>query len=186
MSELRGPVFAKQDYAGFPRRMLALLVDFLLMHAVLAAALTSYVISTYLSSGIPEEPDARVMFWLCGAWLVFAVTYNFVFRLFENGTLGYRLIGIRYAYMLNGRPDKFWVVTRSLWAVFLTGFFALNHLWILFDPNKQAWHDKLGGFYVVKKSARPIGEQRVNRGYIGFLGYNFIVWEPAAHGSAKP
>ncbi|MBI5649101.1 MAG: RDD family protein [Chloroflexi bacterium] len=32
-----------------------------------------------------------------------------------------------------------------------SGFvFALGFIWILFDTDKQGWHDKIAGTYVVK------------------------------------
>ncbi len=174
MSELRGPIFARSDYAGFFRRMSALLIDAIIVVAVLVCALAAY--EDFQDPYSPYPPEA---FRVVVAWLLFALAYNVGFRLSMYGTPGYRLMRIRYAYMLAGRPGKLWVVTRSLWATFLTFFFALNHVWILFDPRKQAWHDKLSGFYVVKRRANPIGEQRIVRRVIGFFGYNLIVWEPA-------
>lgn len=173
MSELRGPLFAQSDYAGFFRRMLALLIDAIIVVAALVGALAACEHVQYAYSIYLYQAHHVVV-----AWLLSALAYNLGFRLSVYGTPGYRLMRIRYAYMLTGRPSKLWVVTRSLWAVFLTSFFALNHLWILFDARKQAWHDKLSGFYVVKRQAKPIGEQRIVRRVIGFLGYNLVVWEP--------
>lgn len=173
MTELHGPVFAEKDYAGFIRRMFALAIDLAIMFAVLAGVGAACEAVRYPHSPYPHETHRIIV-----GWLLFALAYNFGFRLSLYGTPGYRLVGIRYAYMITGRPSGLWVVMRSLWAMFLTFFFALNHLWILFDPHKQAWHDKLSGFYVVKRRAKPIGEQRVVRRVIGFLGYNLTVWEP--------
>ena len=96
-----------------------------------------------------------------------------------GGTLGYRIVGIRYAYALGGRPPWYLTMYRSAIAVFLLWTFSLDHLWIAFDKNKQAWHDKLSGFYVVKRRAQPCGTRRIVRRIINFMMMSFVVWEPA-------
>ena len=85
---------------------------------------------------------------------------------------------IRYAYMLSGRPSVTMLLYRSMMALFLLWFFALDHFWILFDERKQAWHDKVSGFYVVKCRAEPVGTVRVVRRVINFMMLTFVVWEP--------
>jgi uncharacterized RDD family membrane protein YckC len=168
-----GPVYAKADYAGFFRRMLALLLDLCIL------LLTWSVPAIIVCLVYPQAMHAGGR-WLGLALLVLGLAYFFIFRLLERGSPGYRLVGIRYAYVLPGRPSKLWIVLRSLWALFLTMFFGLNHIWILFDPRKQAWHDKLSGFYVVRRRAQPISMQPIVQRLINFMGYTFIVWEPAA------
>ncbi len=104
--------------------------------------------------------------------------YLIGFRLTTGGTPGYRIIGIRYAYMLSGKADWTALAFRALAAVALTMFFSLNHIWILFDPHRQAWHDKITGFYVVKKSAKPSGTVQVVQRLVNFMMLTFVVWEP--------
>jgi uncharacterized RDD family membrane protein YckC len=99
-------------------------------------------------------------------------------RFTTRGTLGYRVMGIRYAYMLDERPGPGTILLRALAALALMWIFLLDHLWILFDEHKQAWHDKLTGFYVIKKNAQPTGRRRMQRQIIGIMGYSFLVWEP--------
>ena len=48
----------------------------------------------------------------------------------------------------------------------------------VFDERKQAWHDKVSGFYVVKRNARPIGTRRVVQRLIHFMMLTFVVFEP--------
>lgn len=174
MSQLTGPAYKHEDYAGFIRRTAALLFDMIMI------SLGSIVIGT-VCIVIPTKPwteeqeDAVFTF-------VFAMTfilYMLGFRLSLKGTPGYRLFRIRYAYMLDGKPTVLTLLFRSFVAVVLLLFFALDHLWILFDEHKQAWHDKLSGFYVVRSKARPVGTQRVTRRIINFVMLTFIVWEAA-------
>jgi hypothetical protein len=55
-------------------------------------------------------------------------------------------------------------------------FFALDHFWILVDKRKQAWHDKMSGFFVVKRGSQPIGQCRMVPRVIGFMLLTFTVW----------
>jgi uncharacterized RDD family membrane protein YckC len=41
-------------------------------------------------------------------------------------------------------------LVRGLAGIFSLGLLALGALWILRDPERQAWHDKIAGTYVVK------------------------------------
>ncbi len=167
-----GPVYAKTDYAGFLRRMLALFIDLCIL------LLTWFAAVFIIFMAHPQA--ARAGPWFRLALFLLGLAYFFFFRLLERGSPGYRLVGIRYAYALPGRPSKLWIMLRSVWALSLTMFFGLNHIWILFDPRKQAWHDKLSGFYVVRRRAQPISMQPVAQRLINFMGYTFLVWEPAA------
>jgi uncharacterized RDD family membrane protein YckC len=63
---------------------------------------------------------------------------------------------------------------RALWGVCLLLGFALDHIWILFDEHKQAWHDKIAGFYVVRGDAQPIAMVPMKRRLIGFMGYDVL------------
>ena len=33
---------------------------------------------------------------------------------------------------------------------------GLGYLWMLWDPQRQTWHDKAAGTYVVRVSAYPV------------------------------
>jgi hypothetical protein len=80
---------------------------------------------------------------------------------------------------LNEKPTVLTIFYRAAIAVFLLWFFCLDHIWIAFDERKQAWHDKVSGFYIVKRNARPVGWARINRRVIQFMMLTFPVWEPA-------
>jgi uncharacterized RDD family membrane protein YckC len=174
MSELIGPVYARKDYAGFMRRTAALVLD----TAIVLTA--SIVISTVLSLTLVPDGSEEEMgaLWATGS-IVGWIVYMLGFRLSEKGTPGYRIVGIRYEYMFSERPTILARLFRSVSAVALMIFFALDHIWILFDERKQAWHDKVAGFYVVKCEARPIGTQRIVRRVFNSMAMTFFVWEPA-------
>ncbi len=173
ISDAYGPVYARKDYAGFIRRSLALAIDFLLLA-------TFWVISLWGWSFLAPCPwvTERAYAWSYLILLLFSVVYLLGMRLTMRGTLGYRLMRIRYAYMLDQSPGMVMILFRGVAALGLMWIFALDHLWILFDEQKQSWHDKLTGFYVVKSRAQPVGKVRVQRRLVGVMGYSFLVWEP--------
>jgi uncharacterized RDD family membrane protein YckC len=183
MSELIGPIFARQDYAGFIRRTLALAIDLLILYGLWSLAGKILVRLApehwFTDDGYLNDEAAASYysaFWPC------AILYMLGFRLTGGGTIGYRIVGIRYACALGGKPPFYLILYRALIAVFLLLFFALDHVWIAFDERKQAWHDKVSGFYVVRRRAQPIGTARVKRRYIQFMMLTFPVWEPERDG----
>ncbi len=56
-----------------------------------------------------------------------------------GGPIGYGRAAVRY-------------VARILSAIVI----FLGYLWMLWDPQKQTWHDKLSGSVVVPVSAYPV------------------------------
>lgn len=171
-----GPVYASTDYAGFFRRTAALLFDVLLLILLLFVLLFAAALHT----GEEELPSKTAVF-CTAATLVCWVVYMLGMRMLERGTLGYRLMRIRYQSVVDGRPPLLARAYRSTLAfVFMFAFLALflDHLWILFDERKQAWHDKMSGFYVIRKKARPIGSTPVQQRVINFMGLTLFVWEP--------
>lgn len=177
MSECVGPAYRPGDYAGFVRRTAALAIDAVLLLAVgLSAPFLWYALAP--AEWVTEVAYLRIEM----AWIIAAIVYMLGFRLTTHGTPGYRIVRIRYAYMLSEKPTFLSLGFRALLALFLMWFFALDHIWILFDKRKQAWHDKVTGFYVVKKDAQPIGTQRIVRRLINFMMLTFVVWEPVEPG----
>ena len=173
MSQAVGPLYPHNGYAGFVRRTLALLLDaaiLALFVATSAATWETLAPNDWLDG--PPHAVFVVLIWLC------VMAYVFGFRMTSRGTPGYRIVRIRYAPMIDGPSSTFALAYRAAMAVFLLLFFVLDHLWILFDPCRQAWHDKLSGFYVVKCRTQPIGTRRVVRRVINFFMLTFMVYEP--------
>lgn len=70
----------------------------------------------------------------------------------HNGqTLGMQAIGIRVATQWGGPISAGRARGRSLFAALVSGkVFYLGYLWMLWDPRKQTWHDKVAKTYVVE------------------------------------
>ena len=178
MKPLMGPVFAREDYAGFIRRTVALCIDALILLAIdyaLGEALIRFAPDSWIAEDGYINPGVEIAYHF--SFWPMSILYLFGFRLSINGTPGYRIVRIRYAYALGEKAPVLSIAYRAAVAVFLLWFFALDHIWILFDPHKQAWHDKVSGFYVVKCKARPNGTQPMSRRLINFMMLTFPVWE---------
>jgi uncharacterized RDD family membrane protein YckC len=113
--------------AGFWIRMLALLLDLVLVGIV---------------CGLISLPTHH------GLLLILAA-YGAVMWKLRGTTIGGIVCGLRIA-RLDGRPiDWPTAVTRAL-ASFLSFFIVgLGFIWVVFDPERQSWHDKIAGTVVV-------------------------------------
>jgi len=113
--------------AGFWLRMLALAIDALIVLVV--------------SSAFYAQPKLS---------LVLLAGYGAVMWRFRGTTIGGIVFGIKVV-RLDDRPvDWPTAIVRAL-ASFLSLFAAgLGFLWIIWDPERQAWHDKIAGTVVVR------------------------------------
>ena len=173
MSAQAGHIYRRSDYGGFFRRTIALIIDLAIWTVVFVVTGTVW----YLAAGASADDEALGV-WASLITNVGFIAYNLVLRTTRRGTLGYRIMRIEYAPMLEGPISRLGLLYRAVIAIFLMLFFALDHLWILFDKRKQAWHDKLAGFYVIRCGAKPMATCTINRRVINFMMLTFVVWEP--------
>ncbi|HEY1847791.1 MAG TPA: RDD family protein [Opitutaceae bacterium] len=109
--------------AGFWVRIVALLIDFILVGIVV-----------------------RMHDWLPVA----LATYGAILWKLRGATVGDIIFGIKVVRM-DGAPIE-WVtaIVRALGCFFSIVVVGLGFIWIAFDADKQAWHDKIAGTVVVK------------------------------------
>ena len=128
--------------AGFGRRLAATLIDNILLfvpYLVLAAIL-----------------DPTFAYAL---YLALAIAY---FIYFEGGpsgqTLGKRALGIRVVDFRTGGPIGYGRgAIRYVGRIVSSLPLLLGYLWMLWDREKQTWHDKLSNAVVVPTAAYPVG-----------------------------
>lgn len=84
------------------------------------------------------------------ASFIVGVIYQWYFLTSQNGqTPGKRVMGIRVV-KVNGAPlTAADVIIRYIGYYINTAIILLGWIWAIFDANKQGWHDKLAGTYVV-------------------------------------
>jgi uncharacterized RDD family membrane protein YckC len=72
-------------------------------------------------------------------------------------TIGKRALGIRVLDLRTGGSIGFSRAVLRYFAHILSGLpLFLGYFWMLWDPEKQTWHDKIAGSVVVPVSAFPV------------------------------
>lgn len=113
--------------AGFWIRMLALLLDLILVAIV---------------CGIISIPTHR------GLLLILAA-YGAVMWKLKGTTIGGIVCGLRVV-RLDGRAiDWPTAIVRALGSFLSAALAGLGFIWVVFDPERQSWHDKIAGTVVV-------------------------------------
>jgi uncharacterized RDD family membrane protein YckC len=78
------------------------------------------------------------------------LAYHVIFWTWKGATVGDIIMHLRVVRM-NGAPLTFGdSLVRVLASLFSIAAVGLGFLWILRDPERQAWHDKIAGTYVVR------------------------------------
>jgi len=127
--------------ASFFRRFVALLLDGIVL-------------------AIFEEIVKRLLGQSAGAALaiVVIIAYYTYFEGSPSGqTVGKRALGIRVVDLDGGGSIGYMrALFRYLGRILSTIVFLLGYFWMLWDPEKQTWHDKIAGSVVVPVSAYPV------------------------------
>ena len=127
--------------AGFWRRFVALLLDGLLLGIV------NGILVAMLSDSAAQ-----------GLSLLIGLTY---FTLLEGGasgqTLGKKALSIRVIDRGSGGSIGYGrAIVRYIGRIVSTIPLLLGYLWMLWDKEKQTWHDKFANSIVVPTSAYPV------------------------------
>ncbi|HEY7500848.1 MAG TPA: RDD family protein [Vicinamibacterales bacterium] len=78
------------------------------------------------------------------------LAYHIIFWTWKGATVGDIIMQLRVV-RVTGEPLRFGdALVRGLASVFSILILGLGMFWILRDPERQAWHDKIAGTYVVK------------------------------------
>ena len=127
MGDARPPVTAALPRAGFWIRMAALLIDILLV--------------VFLTGMLHHSHDLE---------LVVLAAYGAMMWKLRGATVGNIVFDLQVV-RLDGRAiDWETAIVRAL-SCFLSLIVAgLGFIWIAFDGNNQAWHDKIAGTVVVR------------------------------------
>jgi uncharacterized RDD family membrane protein YckC len=127
--------------AGFWRRFAALFVDGLIL------GVANVILIVLVSSEVANALS-----------LLIGVGY---YTYFEGGatgqTLGKRALGIRVIDARAGGPIGYGRgLLRYVARILSTIPLFLGYFWMLWDPEKQTWHDKIATTYVVPVDAYPV------------------------------
>ncbi|HEV2069576.1 MAG TPA: RDD family protein, partial [Acidimicrobiales bacterium] len=127
--------------ASFGRRLLALLLDSILLGVV--GAILVFLMGDVAGQGLNV---------LIGAGYFIALEGS------PSGqTVGKRGLGIRVLDLDAGGPVGYGRAVIRYVGRFVSGIvFAVGYLWMLWDGQKQTWHDKMATTVVVPTSAYPV------------------------------
>jgi uncharacterized RDD family membrane protein YckC len=122
------------DYAGFGPRLLAALIDWLILFVVSAPI---SIVAFEASAAMPLIAAAAVIgFWrYCGA------------------TPGKLAVAVKIVDARTGQPAHTGRLALRLACYLLSALpLYLGFLWIAVDRRKQGWHDKIAGTVVIQES----------------------------------
>lgn len=148
-------IYNRQDYCGFWRRFTANFLDgiilgmvYKLVNAVLLA-IASLAGAAYF--GFSDWMLCTIIFW----------TYMIWFKGYKGATPGYYVFGIRIISINGTQVCIKQIIVRIISSFFSAIPFGLGYIWITVDSNRQAWHDKIAGTYVIKAKAEPVRTVRL-------------------------
>jgi uncharacterized RDD family membrane protein YckC len=126
--------------ASFGRRLVAIILDGIIIGVVV---LVCYLISRVLADIVA---------------ILLTLGYYTYFEGSGSGqTVGKKLLGIRVIDFSAGGPIGYGRGFVRQLARILSGLVCyLGYLWMLWDKEKQTWHDKLATTVVVPESAYPV------------------------------
>ncbi|HZK50946.1 MAG TPA: RDD family protein [Actinomycetota bacterium] len=134
--------------AGFWVRFDALLIDLVLLAAVTGTFLG--IGSSSLSSWVKVSVDPRAL-------LLLIAYFSFFEGSVSGQTVGKKLLNIRVVDLGNGQSIGFVrAAVRNVVAYFVSVIFLLGYLWMIWDEEKQTWHDKVASSVVVPTDAFPV------------------------------
>lgn len=137
----------RKDYSQYPsanlwRRLMSIVYDQLILWAIWIA--TGFVHAALFGIDTTDDPQqlSRTLF-----PMLLLATFAFYYWFWTHGgqTLGMRAWRLKVLdARLDGTPPHFIkCVLRFVGAFFSISAFGLGYLWVLFDPNKDTWHDRI-------------------------------------------
>ena len=127
-----------QPKAGFWIRFVALIVDGVIL------AIIGGILSNLIFQG--EQVRSSGLSTLIG--LVYFV--YFWSAAGKGQTLGMRIFNLKVVKTDGSSLDYVGAFLRYVGLVISFAVVLIGVIWVAFDPNKQGWHDKIAGTYVLK------------------------------------
>jgi uncharacterized RDD family membrane protein YckC len=123
-------------------------------------------LGAYLLDGIIVGVAGGIIFFVLAAisdvlgilgyliWIVGGIAYYIYFEGGETGaTLGKKAVNIRVIDAQTGGQVGYGKAFLRYIGRIPSSFLLLGYLWMLWDAEKQCWHDKIAGTYVVPTDA---------------------------------
>jgi uncharacterized RDD family membrane protein YckC len=154
-------------YGGFWRRLLAYIVDWIILYFVSLILLVMGIIalgpegSLFAAiagtGGLPRGLDLFLAFYAATV-LFTGMGYYIWFHGAGGQTPGKMLLRLR-VIQVNGEAITFGIAFLRWTGSLVSGLvFGLGYIWIAFDPKKQGWHDKIAATLVTRVGNEPAPE----------------------------
>jgi uncharacterized RDD family membrane protein YckC len=144
-------------YAGAAGRLIAYIIDGIILGFIVSLF---YVLGFIVLAGGTTVDAAGNASLGAGAGIGFivmlvGVVFGFLWKpwWWSHGgqTPGYKLLGMRVVRARDGGPVGFGAgILRMIGYAISAFIFYLGFIWILFDAQKQGWHDKIAGTVVIQ------------------------------------
>jgi uncharacterized RDD family membrane protein YckC len=133
---------ASAQKAGFWIRFLAILIDSIILG----------IVTNIIASIFGLNPTGRG-----GLQTLFGIIYYVYFwsnsSLWPGQTIGNKLLNIRVIKTDGSDLDLGVALIRYVGLIISCLVIFIGVIWAAFDANKQGWHDKIAGTYVVKATS---------------------------------
>ncbi len=136
-------------YASFLRRLVAYIVDLLIVTLIMMVLDTalSLLIRTFEASRFMSFAGILTQLFFYPIWAIYSV----YFIGGSGQTPGKKLLRIKVVQVGTvNRPGYFKAFLRETVGKALSSILYLGYLWMLWDDKKQCWHDKIAGTIVLK------------------------------------
>jgi uncharacterized RDD family membrane protein YckC len=131
-------------YAGIARRMMAFWMDLIIIAAFLVL---SWKYAIRLAG---EDGDFWLLLNLALYSMFFPFVYFVIFHSYGGQTPGKWAFNIMVVEQSGLPAGGVRSVFRAIGYPFSFFFFLAGFIWPIFDPRKQAWHDKIAGTVVLE------------------------------------
>jgi uncharacterized RDD family membrane protein YckC len=136
------------EKAGFLVRLVAYIIDAIII------AIPNAIINAIFMGGLQSDSPGggAVVMALIGSVLVlvWSVGYLVYFWTTSGQTLGKKVMGVKVVTTDGELVGVGKAILRIIGYAISGIVFYLGFIWIIFDSEKQGWHDKIAGTYVIK------------------------------------
>jgi uncharacterized RDD family membrane protein YckC len=107
---------------------------------------------TGVPPGMPWTDGTNALFW--AILIVGAGAYFVGYQVSSGETPGYGATDLLLVHQDGRAVTPLTASLRFVVSLFSAAFFMLGYLWMIWDPDSQAWHDKAAGTVVLRTSER--------------------------------
>jgi uncharacterized RDD family membrane protein YckC len=139
------------DRAGFGQRLLAAIIDGLIMAAVSTVLMAIFGGDRSFTEADPTESSIQFLLGL-GYYIYFHGSAS-------GQTVGKKVMNIRVVGFEDGGPIGYGrAALRYVGSIISAIPCFLGYFWMLWDNEKQTWHDKFASSVVVPTAAAPVAK----------------------------